>query len=91
MHLQNPYGKVLLGKTNKNTTKMDQNAKSQAIEQIKKAQNVLVTVSNDPSVDQLAAAIGFTLLLNKLNKHATAVFSGQVPSTLEFLKPEETL
>lgn len=70
---------------------MDQNAKTQAIEQIKKAQNVLVTVSENPSVDQLAAAIGFTLLLNKLNKHATAVFSGQIPSTIEFLKPEETL
>jgi hypothetical protein len=70
---------------------MDNNAKSQAIEQIKKAQNVLVTVSDNPSVDQLSASIGFTLLLNKLNKHATAVFSGQVPSTIEFLKPEETL
>lgn len=70
---------------------MDQNAKSQAVERIKEAQNVLITVSTNPSVDQLAAAIGFTLLLNKLEKHATAVFSGDVPSTLEFLKPEETL
>lgn len=70
---------------------MDNNAKSQAIEQIKKAQNVLVTVSDDPSVDQLSACIGFTLLLNKLNKHATAVFSGKIPSTIEFLKPENTL
>jgi hypothetical protein len=70
---------------------MDQNAKSQAVERIKEAQNVLITVSANPSVDQLAAAIGFTLLLNKLDKHATAVFSGAVPSTLEFLKPEDTL
>lgn len=69
---------------------MDPNAKSQAVERIKEAQNVLITVSTDPSVDQLAAAIGFTLLLNKLDKHATAVFSGAVPSTLEFLRPEET-
>ena len=30
-------------------------------------------------------------LLNKLGKHATAVFSGQVPSTIEFLQPEKTL
>ena len=70
---------------------MDNNAKSQAIDQIKKAQNVLVTVSDNPSVDQLSACIGFTLLLNKLNKHATAVFSGKIPSTIEFLKPEDTL
>lgn len=65
--------------------------KQQAIDKLKAASNVLVTVSADPSVDQLAACIGLTLLLNKLDKHATAVFSGEVPSTIEFLKPEETL
>lgn len=69
---------------------MDQQEQS-LIDRIKQAQNVLVTVSNNPSVDQLAAAIGLTVALNKLDKHGTAVFSGQVPSTLEFLKPEETL
>lgn len=61
------------------------------VEKLKSANNILVTVSSNPSVDQLAACIGLTLLLNKLKKHATAVFSGNVPSTLEFLKPEETL
>lgn len=65
--------------------------KQKLIERIRQAQNILVTVSANPSVDQLAAAIGLTLTLNKLDKHGTAVFSGQVPSTLEFLKPEETL
>ncbi len=65
--------------------------KQQLIERIRQAQNVLVTVSANPSVDQLAAAIGLTLALNKLDKHCTAVFSGQVPNTIEFLKPEETL
>lgn len=61
------------------------------VEAIKNAKNVLVTVGVDPSVDQLAATIGLALALNKLEKHATAVFSGQIPSALEFLKPEETL
>ncbi len=65
--------------------------KQQVIERIRTAVNVLVTVSANPSVDQLSAAIGFTLMLNKLGKHATTVFSGQVPSTIEFLKPEETI
>lgn len=65
--------------------------KQKLIERIRQAQNILVTVSANPSVDQLSAAIGLTLALNKLNKHGTAVFSGQVPSTIEFLKPEETL
>lgn len=67
------------------------NVNQQIAARIKEANNVLVTVSNNPTVDQLAAAIGLSLLLNKLNKHATAVFSGKVPSTLEFLKPEKTL
>jgi hypothetical protein len=68
-----------------------ENPKNQIVDRIKEANNVLVTVSANPSVDQLAAAIGLTLLLNKLGKHGTAVFSGRPPSTIEFLKPEETL
>lgn len=70
---------------------MDSNAKQSTVDRLQQASNVLVTVSSNPSVDQLAACIGFTLFLNKLGKHATAVFSGTVPSTLEFLKPETTL
>src|SRR5580693_9286657 len=66
-------------------------AKNQLVEKIRSANNILVTVSRNPSVDQLAACIGLTLILNKLNKHATAVFSGDVPSTIEFLQPEQTL
>lgn len=65
--------------------------KQSLIDRIKQAQNILVTVSANPSVDQLAAAIGLTVALNKLDKHGTAVFSGQIPSTIDFLKPEETL
>ncbi len=70
--------------------KMD-NPKNQIAQKLKDANNVLVTVSANPTVDQLAAAIGLTLLLNKLDKHASAVFSGNVPSTIEFLRPEETI
>lgn len=66
-------------------------ARQKLVEKLHTANHVLVTVSRDPSVDQLAACIGLTLLINKTGKHASAVFSGQVPSTLEFLKPEETL
>ncbi len=68
-----------------------ENPKQQLIERLKTANNVLVSVSTNPSVDQLSAAIGLTLMLNKLGKHATAVFSGEVPSTIEFLQPEKTL
>lgn len=65
--------------------------KQQAVERVKQANNILVTVSSNPSVDQLAACIGLTLGLNKMGKHATAVFSGAVPSTIEFLQPEKTI
>lgn len=63
----------------------------QALDRIKQATNILVTVSNNPSVDQLASCIGMTLLLNRVDKHATAVFSGKVPSTIEFLQPDKTI
>ncbi|MEO7364593.1 MAG: hypothetical protein ABIV43_03755 [Candidatus Saccharimonadales bacterium] len=65
--------------------------KNQLAAKLKAANYVMVTVSHDPSVDQLAALIGLTLLLNKAGKHAAAVFSGQVPSTIDFLKPEDTI
>ncbi len=65
--------------------------KQQIIDRLKQATNILVTVSENPSVDQLSACLGLTLMLNKMGKHGTAVFSGNVPSTIEFLKPEDTL
>lgn len=68
-----------------------ENSKQQLIERLQSANNILVTVSANPSVDQLSAAIGLTLMLNKMGKHGTAVFSGKVPSTIEFLQPEKTI
>lgn len=68
-----------------------ENTKQQLVDRIKSASNVLVTVSRNPSVDALSALLGLTLILNKQGKHAAAVFSGVVPSTLEFLQPEETI
>lgn len=68
-----------------------QDAKQQIIDRIKDSANVLVTVNANPTVDGLAAAIGVTLLLNKMGKHASTVFSGKIPSTIEFLQPEKTI
>ncbi|CAN5383096.1 hypothetical protein BH09PAT4_BH09PAT4_07960 [soil metagenome] len=65
--------------------------KQQLIDKLQSATNILVTVSSNPSVDQLAACIGLTVALNKMDKHATAVFSGDIPETIEFLKPEATI
>lgn len=66
-------------------------SKNQLVEKLHQATNILVTVSRNPSVDQLSACIGLTLALNKYGKHATAVYSGTTPSTIEFLEPENTL
>lgn len=67
------------------------NAEQQLAEKLQSSNNVLVTVSRNPSVDQLSALLGLSLMLNKLGKHCAAVFSGKIPSTIEFLKPEETI
>jgi nanoRNase/pAp phosphatase (c-di-AMP/oligoRNAs hydrolase) len=66
------------------------NSKQQIVDQIKQSTNILVTVGVNPSVDALAAALGLTLMLIKLDKHATAVFSGVVPPAISFLEPGKT-
>lgn len=66
------------------------NAKQQIVEKIKNSTNILVTVGKNPSVDALSAALSLTLMLNRLDKHATAVFSGQVPPAIGFLEPGKT-
>lgn len=68
----------------------DTGAKQQIVDKIKSNSNILVTVSTNPSVDELSAALGLTLLLNKMNKHATAVFSGAIPPAITFLDPQKT-
>lgn len=63
---------------------------AEVVRRIGESQNVLVALSGDPSVDEMAAAIGLSLYLDKLGKRATAIYSGSTPNALEFLKPEET-
>ena len=63
---------------------------SNVINKINNSQNILIALSSDPSVDELSAAIGLSLFLDKLGKRATAIYSGTTPNALEFLKPEET-
>ena len=63
---------------------------AQVADRIKDSDNVLVALSKNPSVDELSAALGLTFMLDKLGKHATAIFSGAVPNAIEFLEPEKT-
>lgn len=59
------------------------------VNRIAQVNNILVTVKANPSVDELAAALGLTIALNNNGKHATAVFSGQIPNAMSFLKPQK--
>ncbi len=68
----------------------DLKLKQQVVAKIKESANILVTVSNDPSVDALTAALGLTLIFDKLGKYGTAIFSGAVPPAISFLAPEKT-
>ena len=72
-------------------TPKEMTPKQQAVDALKNASNVLITISKNPTVDQLSACIGLTLMMNKLDKHATAVFSGAIPSTIGFLEPQKTI
>ncbi|HRJ06702.1 MAG TPA: hypothetical protein PK096_01920 [Candidatus Saccharibacteria bacterium] len=67
-----------------------QNTRAQIVERIKASANILVTVSTNPTVDELSAALGLTIMLNGLNKHTTAVVSGDIPPAIEFLEPGKT-
>lgn len=67
------------------------NTKQQVVDALKNANNVLITVSQSPNIDQLASCIGLALFLNKMNKHATAIFSGSIPSVIDYLQPDKLL
>lgn len=65
-------------------------AKQQVVEKIKENSKILVTVSDNPSVDALSAALALAMILDKQEKYATAIFSGETPPAIAFLEPEKT-
>ena len=71
------------------TTKTDETLKK-VIEKVNEADSILVTLSKDPTVDEMTAALGLTMMLGNYGKHATAIYSGKTPNALEFLRPDET-
>lgn len=66
------------------------NTKQQIVEKLKNSTNILVTVGANPSVDELSAALALTLMLDRMDKHGTAVFSGAIPPAINFLEPQKT-
>lgn len=62
----------------------------QIIEKLRKSENILVALSNNPNIDEIAAAVALTIYLDSMQRHVTAIYSGEIPSALNFLKPEAT-
>ena len=66
-------------------------AMDDVIAKINDANNILVALSSNPTVDDLAAAIGLSLSLERTGKRAVAIYSGTTPNAMEFLNPSDTL
>src|SRR3990167_7841942 len=62
-----------------------QTQKQQITDILRNADNVVITTSKDPDIDQTAAAIALTQIINKLGKRADAVVSGDRPAQIDFL------
>ena len=58
-------------------------------EKIANSRNILIALSGDPSVDELSAAICLAEFLDRLGKHAIAIYSGVMPEALNFLNPKD--
>ncbi len=59
------------------------------VSKIEDASSILVAVSKEPTMDELSAALGLTAMLDGMGKHATAIYSGEVPESLQFLEPDK--
>ena len=66
------------------------NITNRVVEKIKASENILIALSKNPNIDEISAALGLAMILDTMRKHVTAIFSGQMPNVLQFLKPEET-
>ncbi|MBQ6355220.1 hypothetical protein IJJ18_02260, partial [Candidatus Saccharibacteria bacterium] len=71
-------------------TKPTNDTLKKVVEKIDNVSNILVAVSKDPTADELSAALGLTMMLDSIGKHATAIYSGKTPDMIEFLSPEKT-
>ena len=81
---------IIDGVTANATTDVSEGAMKEIANKISDVHNILIALSSDPSVDEIAAAIGLSLCLDRAGKRATSIYSGKTPNALEFLKPENT-
>ena len=81
---------IIDGVTTNAATDISEGAMKEIANKISDVHNILIALSSDPSVDEIAAAIGLSLCLDRAGKRATSIYSGKTPNALEFLKPENT-
>jgi len=60
-------------------------SKQQTSEAIRQSETILITTSQRPTVDQVAAVLAMTLILRKFGKKVTAVISDSLPASVKFL------
>lgn len=65
--------------------------RQQIVEKTTAAKHILLTIPKNPSVDEMSAAIGMSLLLDKLDKRPSIVFSGSIPPAVKFLEPDKLI
>ena len=61
---------------------------AELIEKIRSANNILLTVGQKPTIDDLLAMNALARGLRQMNKKVTSLFSGQIPDKIRFLNPK---
>ncbi|MDB5179100.1 MAG: exopolyphosphatase-like protein phosphoesterase RecJ protein [Patescibacteria group bacterium] len=64
---------------------MDLTPKQQTSEAIRQAETILITTAQRPSIDQISAVIGLSMILRKFGKKVTAVISDSLPPSVQLL------
>ncbi len=67
---------------------MDLTPKQQTSEAIRQAETILVTTGQHPSVDQVSAVIGLTMILRAFGKKVSAVISDSLPQAVNMLEAD---
>jgi hypothetical protein len=65
---------------------MDLTPKQQTSEAIRQAETILITTGQHPSVDQVAAVIGLSMILRKFGKKVSAILSDSLPQSVQLLE-----
>lgn len=65
---------------------MDLTPKQQTSEAIRQAETILITTGQHPSVDQISAVIGLSMILTKFGKKVSPVISDGLPQSVQMLE-----